>query len=164
MIERWSGFARRAGIAVLGVVATGCYTYRPVELAQVTPETEVRARITAQEADRLSDVLPDGQRLLAGTVESVDNGELLLLVPIVGAADRPGRGAINQRLALANDGVIEVEVREIDNTRTGIMLATVTAAIGALVIRELTANQSDTGEPDVNPPPESTILRFFLPW
>src|SRR5690554_7852537 len=102
--------ARRASWTVLLAALPACYGYAPVEPATLSPGAELRARLSAVEAERLADVLPGVDRLVEGRVLEADGEEgFLLLVPV---AQRQTGGSIqtlHQRLRLSRDQVIEVE-------------------------------------------------------
>ena len=158
------GSSLKGVCALLGAtLLSACYTYQPVEIADLTPELEVRTRVSGAEADRLSEFLGTNERVFDGTVEEVNASNLLLRVPVVSSIERgPRGGGLNQRIEVTRSGVVEVEVKELDRQRTGIVAGALTVIVGALVIRQL--NQ-DQGGGDVNPPPpppEDRGLRFPL--
>jgi len=150
---------------IVGLVfLSGCYTYQPMQMPQVTPELEVRATITAVEADRLAEVLGDDVRRIEGSVESITTGQgLLLRVPVVSSIQRGTAGSLNQLVEIPGASIVEIEVKELDRTRTGLVFGSVALAGAVLVLRELTAGQSDGPNPDPSPLPEDRVLRFWLP-
>ncbi len=139
---------------------SACYTYRPVEIADLAPQLEVRARVTGAESDRLSEILGSDDRVIEGTIEEIDANNLLLLVPVVSAFDRTRGGALSQRINVARSGVVEVELKQLDRARTGVMFGAITAVIGALVLRQLNQDQGGGDNPVPPPPPEDGVLRF----
>lgn len=151
-----------AGVLSSCALLTACYTYQPIEIADITPELEVRTRVTGAEADRLSDVLGSDNRVIEGTVQELQGDNLLLLVPVVSAIDRGRGGDLNQRVELARSGLVEVDVKRLDQQRTGILLGTVTVVVGALVIRQLNQDQGGGDTPDPPVPPEDRVFRFPL--
>lgn len=153
---------RIAGLLLGCGVLTACYTYQPIEIAELTPELEVRTRVTGAEADRLSDVLGSDDRVIEGTVQELQGDNLLLLVPVVSAIDRGRGGDLNQRVELPRAGLVEVDVKRLDRQRTGILLGTVTAVVGALVIRQLNQDQGGGDVVDPPPPPEDRVFRLPL--
>ena len=152
---------------MLGVgLLSACYTYQPIEIADLTPELEVRTRVSGAEADRLSEFLGSDDRVIEGTVADLGANSFLLVVPVVSSIERGGRGGgLSQRVEMQKSGVIEVEVKELDRTRTGIVAGVLGVAIGAMVIRQLNQDQGGGENPVPPSPPEDTVFRFpILRW
>ncbi|MEZ4415970.1 MAG: hypothetical protein R3E10_09445 [Gemmatimonadota bacterium] len=154
---RWTALA-------LTLVYAGCYTYRPVELTDLAPRAEVRARISAAEAERLAEVLGGNERReLDGTVVETGATGLTLDVPVVSSVERRGE-ALNQRVSLTPNQVLEVELKELNRTRTGTVVALILGTGLAVFIAQL------HGGPGEGPPPPGgevdmrIPLRIPIPW
>lgn len=159
---------RAIGGSLFGAaLLSACYTYRPIEMAELTPNLEVRTRLSGAEADRLSEFLGSDDRVIEGHIDELSGNTLLLLVPVVSSIERGGRGgSLNQRIEVARSGVVEVEVKELDRRRSGVAAGAITAIVGILVIRQLNQNQGGGDNPVPPPPPEDRRLGFplFLKW
>ncbi|TVR58841.1 MAG: hypothetical protein EA422_15590, partial [Gemmatimonadales bacterium] len=119
-------------LATLPLVA-GCYTLQPVAAGDLMEGAEVRTWITADEAEALREVMPAGRRTLDGRVVRIDptDGSLLLSVP-VGSTERSGvRRTLRQEIRIPEQGLLQVETRELDRTRTYLLVGGSVAAVGA---------------------------------
>ena len=146
-----------AGAALL----SACYTYQPIEMADLRPNLDVRTRVSGAEADRLNEFLGSDERVVDGTIDDLTADNLLLRVSVVTAIDRgsPG-GALSQRVEIPRSSVVEVEVKELDRRRTGFMAGTLTAIVGILVLRQLNQDQGGGDVIPPPPPPEDRGIRF----
>ncbi|MCA9738577.1 MAG: hypothetical protein R3E98_12050 [Gemmatimonadota bacterium] len=148
----------------LAALGTGCYTYRPVELAEVRPNTEIRARVSAQEAARLAEVLGGRERReLDGRVVEAGAEGVTLDVAVVSSVERGG-DALRQRLELTPDRILEVEVRELSQSRTGALLGIALGGGVALLVSQLHGGAGER-PPGIPPPSEMRIpFRIPIPW
>ncbi len=156
----------RSLVAALGVLASSaCYTYQPIELGEVAPQTEVRARVRAAFAEESAEVLGREERLLEGSVELSGPTELMLLVPVVSALDRRG-GTLNQRLAIPRDQIIELELKRRDRTRTALLLGVLGVIGSSLVVAAVTGDERASNDvPDTGPTEDWTIrIPLRLGW
>ncbi len=157
---RTSALRAVAGVAVATGLLTGCYTYGPMEMSALTPDLEVRTRVTGAEADRLAEFLGSDSRIIDGTVQEIDDDNLLLLVPVLSSIERGRGGDLNQRIEILRDGLVEIEVKQLDRARTGVMFAAATVALGVVVIGQLNQDQGGGEPPVITPPPEDRVFRF----
>ncbi len=127
----------RGLLAGVLVMAAGCYTYAPIEMNQVTPEMEVRARLTPPQAESLGEAVPIEDRLLQGEVLEADQAGLTLLVPVVSAIQRGRAESLGQRLRLPTDGIIELELRKLDRTRTSVLTIAGAVITGFVLYKSL---------------------------
>jgi len=102
----------------------GCHTFHPVGLEELDPGMEVRARISAFQAAELSQYLPtEEDGLIEGTVLSASAEQLFLLVPVT-TRNIPGQmETLGQRLEIPSEGIFEVEEKELDRSKTGLLTA-----------------------------------------
>ena len=122
---------RTRSLLLLLPFCTACYTYAPVELANVTPGTMVRARIAADQMARVEPLVGRSTRVLDGVLVDAGADSLLIEVP---AATRTTTGGgiqvLNQRLSIPRTGVTEVELKRLSRGRTIGLIAVGTAALG----------------------------------
>lgn len=123
---------RLTTLALLGAAA-GCYTFEPVPLSELQPQMGVRARLSVEQSEAFQDALPNQDRLLEGTVVENGSDHLMLQVP-VSTLVAPGRfETIGQRLEIPNSGILEVERKELDRTRTYIAVGVGGVVVGAIL-------------------------------
>jgi len=154
--------ARRASWTVLLAALPACYGYAPVEPATLSPGAELRARLSAVEAERLADVLPGVDRLVEGRVLEADGEGFLLLVPVAQRQAGSSLQTLNQRVRLSRDQVIEVELKRVDRLRTGLLIAAGAVATGLLAARILEGGRIERAEPGGGDPPELVAPAFTV--
>lgn len=155
-------------LLVVGVLlATGCYTYVPTRLETVQPGEAVRIRMSPEAAERLEPVRLTDLRIMDGILVEQNSGELFVDTS-VGQLDRErGARAFTQRVNVALGEVIEVELRQRDNLKTGALLGGLGVAAGIALVASL---QDGGGlvRPDPGGETEDRrtpfVLRFRLPF
>jgi hypothetical protein len=140
-------------------LVAGCYTYTPIEATQVTPGMQVRARVTANTADRLASSLGGEQRVMSGVVTAKQGPGLTLQVPTVPMGNVNAQQGLYQQIALAPSDVLELESKTLNRQRTGLLIGAGVAAVG--VAAAFLATGSSAGA-DAPPPPESNFLIGLL--
>jgi hypothetical protein len=140
-------------------MALGCYSYAPVELEQVTPGAQARARVSPQEAARLSESLGRQDRLIEGQVIETGSDRLLLAVPMttgsVGLAPRQ----FHQRIELTRSGMLELEERKFSPLKTGLVIGAAAILAGAATAAAFAA--LDAGDGDSKPNPDRIVVPLF---
>jgi len=150
--------------AVIALTSQGCYKYSPIAFADVQPEMDIRAEITPDERDGLSEVLPGDDRVLDGTV--IDNGGDQLLVQVEAVASQSGvtLQTFDQRVHLNRSGILELEMKELDKGKTYGLTALVTAGVIGVVIAAIQAgNANETGKSGPDGPVDSMIPLLRIP-
>jgi hypothetical protein len=148
-----------------GALASGCYRYVPVNPGDVSPGQEVRVRLTAEEAGRYTDLRLREPRLMEGTLVQASSAEVVVEANI-GAGD-PTRGArvFVQQVTVPRSGILEVELREVDRFRTGLLVAGGGALLTVAIIKGGGAFGGDDGPggeiPELRRIP---LFRLRLPW
>ncbi len=111
-------------LAVILVIPAlvGCYRYSTVDFDSVAPGDVVQVRVTPEAMDRLPASFQNGE-VMKGAVVQLTDDQLVLNrhLPSI-----PGR---YERISLAHHEVADLEVRDLDRTRTGLLVAG-TAAVG----------------------------------
>ena len=114
---------------------SGCYSYATIDPATTQPGASVRARINGATADQLEPLLGMETRLLSGIVIAMAPDTMIIEVPT--AARTPSGGsivALRQRVSVPRTGLLELESRTLNRTRTTLVAVTTTAAVTALVV------------------------------
>jgi hypothetical protein len=120
---------------LVGPVVGGCYHYTPIQLEEVRPTQEVRARVSLEQAERLEEILPPGRdpRILEGRVVGLQSQALLLDVAVASAVQGVRVESFRQRVDLPLSQLLEVERKELDRWRTGLLLAGAAVVLGSIL-------------------------------
>lgn len=152
------------------VMSVGCYSYLPTRVESVAPGQEVRIRLTPEQVDSLVEVRRSTSPSLEGTILQRNDGELTIDTHVTRQDPLSGQRALLQTLDLPLDGIVQVELREPDRMKTGLLVG---GLVVGTVLAVITATSGEGGSQDPNPPPgppESripvgmSILRFALPF
>jgi hypothetical protein len=146
--------------AVLVLVA-GCYKYEPLEIGQVVPQTLVRARLSVSEAEQIKNLIATEDRVVSGVVVEVRPDQLLVELPSTRAAGSTLQ-VLHQRVVISRAGIVELESKRLDKTKTMIVLGAGTAALGALLFATDVIDPGRGGQPPTDPAPELRIKLFRL--
>jgi hypothetical protein len=151
---------RSSAVALLsiGLLATGCYKYVPVEVATVNPQEDVRVLVTESAAARLSRDLGSYTTSLDGRLAREPNDSVSIAVTVTRAYRGRLMDSGRQTMFLGRGEVVEVHRRELSRTRTvaaGLGAVAVFALLVSSVVQMLDPNPSEDGTPP--PPPEPFI-------
>lgn len=115
------------------VVLGGCYRYAPVAPDGIRAGEGVRARISANHAERIAPLLGRSDaRLLVGRYLTTTADTLLVEVPTVVAAGTP---TLHQRIAIPRDALLELERRTLDRKRTALAAGAAVAFAGSILVK-----------------------------
>ena len=149
-----ASFRRFAAIACLS--ASACYSYAPVRFEDASPGTQARARLSPQEAARLSESLGRQDRLLEGEVIEAGADGLLLAVPMTTGGPGLAPRQFHQRIELSPSAVIELEQRRFSPWKTGLVIGAGAILAGAAIGAAFSA--LGEGEGDDKPQPERIVV------
>jgi len=154
----------RSAMAVALALLAGCHHYVPVPVESLSPGSDIRARITADEATRLQPLLlRDDARVLEGLFLERRNESVLVQVPVVNELRGIRMETLHQRIDVPVTSILEMELREIDRGKTGLALGAGTVVIVALVINSLRDSGSSDRDGPLPPPDEIRgPVRIFL--
>jgi hypothetical protein len=140
--------------ALLAILTAGCYSYAPLETSRLQPGEDVRMRVTAGTAEQIEPLLGRSDaRVLTGTV--ITTGADTLIVEVPTTARLPASGTfqtLNQRVSIPRTGLVEVEGRTLNRTRTWLATGAAAVIVGAIVLRATVENAGTGGEPGGGPP------------
>lgn len=136
------------------LVSTGCYSYAPMEASRLQAGESVRMRVTAGTAEHIQPLLGrTDARLLSGTVVSTGADTLIVEVPTTTRLAGSGTyQTLNQRVSIPRTGLIELESRSLNRTRTWIVTGAAAVIVGAIVLRATVEGPGTGGEPGGGPP------------
>lgn len=158
---------RRKSLLVCTLLAaSGCYSYLPTPVRDVSPGTPVRMRLTAEQAEALVAQRLTDERLLSGTiVESTGDG-FLVETPVGHNDATRGMRALLQRVVVPSDGVLEIEQRTLNKGRTGIAMAAGTMVLGVVIAIQSRGGEggNETPDPGTQEARRVPLLRLRLPF
>ena len=143
--------------------AAGCFSYVPVNPSEVSPGQEVRLRLTAEEAARYPDLRLRDARLMEGTLVETTDGELVVAASIAAGDPTRGTRVLVQQVSVPRSGILEVELREIDKVRTGLLVVGGGAIITAVIIKGGSAFGGRDGPDGEVIEARIPLVRFRLP-
>lgn len=176
--RRWDATSRRwlawgaktravVGLLLAGVANTACYTYSTVPFSSVSPNEDVRLRVTERAAAELASELGTFSTELDGRLNHEGRDSLKVGVPV----DRSYRGitigTTTQTVMIARSDVLDVRRRQFSRSRT--ILVSAGAAIGfgllaAGISQLVDPNGSSDDQPSLPPPPAYRgFIRFHIP-
>lgn len=150
----------RRWVLLLLLSSPGCYSYRATTLDALRPGDEVRVRISPDEAERLAEALVSDDRLVVADVLEQSASALLVetqAAPVVAPGARP----LRQRISIPVQEIREVEMRELDRVKTGLVGGVIAAATAWLLIEQL---QGGSGRPDTDPPDVPDMVSTRRTW
>ena len=140
------GSRRLLGAVGACALAAGCYTHRAVPLEQVPVGAPVRVRITPAEAARVGAILGREERVLEGQLLSKNSGSgVIVAVGTTVGTDATGVGPLHQRLTIPREGLVELELRQLDKLRTAGAVAGAGAVAAAVIVAAFAAVTRATG-------------------
>lgn len=126
------------------LLLAGCFSYAPIPEDGVTPESEIRVRLSATASDQLSTTTGRSVRTLEGRVVALPADSIRLDVSWGAVyAGTPFEGR-RDTLSLHRSQVLEVEERQFSRARTGVVAGGLAAGV-LLLLRSLTGSGADTG-------------------
>ena len=150
-----------SALLALAIGGVGCYRYVPADGTQLTAGHDVRVRINEAESNRFATVLPDDTRLVEGRVIRDSADTLLLEVPVSSNVLGSRIETLNQRLDFSRAGIVDIELRELDRTKTTIVIAGA-GGIGLFLLGKGLSGAFRGGDDNGNMPGEEIVVPVFL--
>lgn len=142
------------------LLLAGCYSYAPARTEALSAGTEVRAHLTGAGSDRLLDVNGLDTRRLEGEVLDVGEDRIVLSVPVPADPGSPRYRGLEERVILPLADLAELEIREMDRTRTGLFAGGAVVVAGS-ILRAALRGESKSEE-GTGPPPPNEFRRIPL--
>jgi hypothetical protein len=121
-------------------LTTGCYAYAAAAPDSVPVGADVRARISATQAERVGEVLGRDNRVLQGVVMESGAETLLLAVPSVATTPGAPDQRLRQNLPIPRSEILELEIRRLDPWRTAGLVGAAAAVLGYIVVEAFDGN------------------------
>lgn len=153
-----------AAVTAAASFLAGCYTYRPAELSEVTPDSRVRLTVSAQQAVELEAALRDTRRTFNATYMGENDGRLLFSVPLLNPTPGMSSRAVNNRVSVPQEEVTSLERRELSTWRTASVIA---AGVLAVSFGAWEVFGTNNDGPNEDKPPDVNNIRiplFSLPF
>ena len=150
---------RVRGFLIVLPLVTACYTHTPIEPHALRPRTSIRARVTAETAERLEPLLGvSNARLVSGVVITTSPDTLIVEVPTTVRAEiGSSMQTLKQRVAIPRASIFELESRRIDRVRTGLVVGAASILAGALIYRAIEGGPGDERPPGGGDPTELRV-------
>jgi hypothetical protein len=150
-------FIRALLIAAMGT--TGCYQYVPLSLSAITPNEEVRVRVTEGAAARLFKDLGPQTKEIDGRFAPKGPDSVSIAVTIDRAYRGFTVGTTTETLLVGRSEILEVRKREFSRGRTVLLSAGVVVGFGLLAaaVVQLADPNPDSDNTHPPPPPASRI-------
>lgn len=145
--------------------ASGCFAYVPSSPQELVPGEAVRLRLSAQEAMRYADLRLADPRSLEGTFMERSDTEVLVEATVAASDRERGAQLLVQRVTVPLTGIVDVERKKLDATRTSLVVGGGALAVAALIVGNATGWGSDSDDPNENPEARRIpLLKFSLPF
>ncbi len=151
---------------LLSLAAVGCYTYQPIALDEIRPSMDVRARLSAERAEAIAQAHPIAGREIDGAVLESNSEELVILVPLRQATAVRAEQSIATPLGIPNQDLLEVELKKLDWTKTGAIVAGGVALVALMISTDIGGGGGGGDDPGDPPDPQDAIIpfRISIPW
>lgn len=150
--------ARALATLALAVLLSGCYRYTPARMGSVPAGTEVRLQLSDEGARRMETFTGSRRARVSGElIQWTEDVVVSVGVPASeGMVDRD----LRQRIVVAEDEVVGVEVRERDRTRTAVLVG---GAVTLVTTALITAFSGEFGRSGGDEPPPTHEEGVVIP-
>lgn len=158
--------AHRVLLVMLTAGLAGCYAYVPSSPQEVQPGQSIRLRLTPEEAASLQDLRLTNPRLLEGTLLESGSAGWVLEAMVGGGPVQAGAASrtLVQRVSVPSSGVLEVELKELDKVRTGLLVGGGGAVLLAVIAKAGGGSGTEDGPgTDVPEARRIPLIRFGFP-
>ena len=141
-----------AGLMIIGVVVSGCFTYTPMIGTAPVPGQRLAFSVSDQGRVALADRVAHGVIRIDGTLVSAPNGDYVVAVSDVTTISGKSHWS-GERLSISKDHVTGIMHRRFSKGRTALAVGATVVAVGAFVVsRGLFGIGSPEREPGGGPP------------
>lgn len=124
---------RMVASALLLWLASACYRYHDVPADALQPGARIRARLSAAEAQQLTEQLGAPRRVLEGQVIAADATAVTIEVPS-SLDPSTATAGFRQRVSVPPGSIVELQARELDRMKTVGLIAAGAAAVVAAAL------------------------------
>ncbi|HEV2132476.1 MAG TPA: hypothetical protein VGR27_15280 [Longimicrobiaceae bacterium] len=123
----------------------GCYHYVPVQLDSVPTGAEVRGRLAPEGIASLEGLVSSNGRVVEGRLLERDERQVLLFIPAARAREGYQVETLRQAVAIPRSHIYEVELKQLDRTRTYGIAALAGVVVAAVVVRAISGGGESSG-------------------
>jgi hypothetical protein len=156
----------RSVLVLAGLCAAGgCYHYLPYSPQEIAPGQTVRLRLTPDEAANYADLRLADPRLLEGEV--VDRSSTGVMLEATVGVNNPETGsrALVQRINVPMSGLVDVELKQLDRTKTGFLVGAGAVVVGLAIAKGTGAfGTSDSPGTETSEARRVPLFRVKLPF
>lgn len=118
--------------------ATGCHTFQPASVGDLTAGQSVRVRVTGAFSDSMGSVLQtEDPRRFEAVVASREGSSFFLDVPVEQSLRGMRFETLNQRVEVPTSAFVELETKQLHQGRTIAAAGIAAAIIGTVVVYQL---------------------------
>lgn len=151
---------RRWSFVMLAALLAGCHRYEPARIGAVPEGAAVRVHLTQEGARSLEEAGVTAGSDVSGTL--LEWGDPVVLSVEVPAAEGMLDRGLRQRVMVAPDQIVGVEVRERDRTRTAILVGGIVAVVATAAISALSGVFGGSDDPVPPGEPEGSLIPSWL--
>ena len=142
------------------VASVGCYEYVPTNFEAVPAGDRVRALLSVNAQEDILQRTGTHYRVLEGKVLEKTDDQMLLSIPTVKVESEYGSQSLYQRIDVARDGIVRVDIREMHKFKTYGLIGLAAGAATFIVSQAFV--EGEPGRPDGDPPTGIDNLRGGL--
>lgn len=150
------------------ILLSGCFNYIPAEIGAIPEGSRVRAQLTPEGSAELERRTGRERTVIDGKlVERRGNSVVFSVRSVFGSESGTG-SALKQHVDVQRQHIGRVERKEIDGTKTTLLIAGSSVALGAATFLAVSGDPVSSNPPGTGNPQESVrfplvLFRFLLP-
>lgn len=153
-------------LSALLLPLVGCYSHAVTSLDAVSPGQHVRVTVTPAAGEQISQLVGYEERTLEGELAEITDGAFYMTIPSGVRQEGFRFETLHQKLRFTQEDVVMIERRQLDRTRTALLVAGVGVAVTAVVLDSFRGKSGgDTRQPPGEPPSQVRIpwIRVTVP-
>jgi hypothetical protein len=139
-------------VILVGMIVSGCHTFQPTSIAELTPGQDIRVRVSGAFSDSLSSIVPGDSRSMEGAFVESTETSVFMDVPVTSEYEGMRLQTLSQRIEIPAGELLDIEWKQLSGSRTGIAVGTVVALASAIVIGQLSGDKGGGSPPGVPGP------------
>ena len=149
---------RRSLLVIAATVCvSGCHTFQPASVADLSPGEGMRARVTGAFSDSLSTILGVDTRLVEGTYVEGTGSSVYIDIPVASGFQGMRLQTLSQRVEIPTTAFLGVERKQLSKGRTGLALGAAVAASTAIILSQLGGDTGGEAIPGGGGPVDAVI-------
>ena len=153
-----AGCRRFVALVISIPLLPACFSYVPADLDAIPPGGAVRVYLSRAGVAQLPEEVRSSGSYVAGSLVSREPQNLVVRVPVSGQPQSVRDIRLRQDVIIPAQDVVELRRRQLDRTRTGLLVAVSAGAAAAIVATIMDASGSERGPVEI---PELTLVPWF---